>query len=122
MLLLDATPLLRTSAGVHAADRTEHDYPDQKSQVFSTAEDNQTAVTIPRVFRANAKWRRTISCLAGSISSGSRAHRAVPQIDVTFDIDANGIVNVSAKDKATNREQPDRIRPRRLSEAISIEW
>src|SRR4029077_6361586 len=81
----------------------------KKSQVFSTAEDNQTAVTI-RVFQGEREMAADNKLLGQFDLVGiPSAPRGVPQIDVTFDIDANGIVNVSAKDKATNKEQQIRI-------------
>ena len=81
-----------------------------KSQVFSTAEDNQN-VTI-RVFLGGTRWRPTTRCSVSSISKTSRPHRGMPQIEVTFDIDANGIVSVSTKDKvlAKSRTSPERRR------------
>ena len=83
--------------------------PTKKSQVFSTAEDNQTAVTI-RVFQGEREMAADNKLLGQFDLVGiPGAPRGVPQIEVTFDIDANGIVNVSAKDKATNKEQQIRI-------------
>merc|ERR1711977_234060 len=79
------------------------------SQVFSTAEDNQTAVTI-RVFQGEREMASNNKLLGQFDLVGiPPAARGMPQIDVTFDIDANGIVNVSAKDKATGKEQQIRI-------------
>jgi molecular chaperone DnaK len=83
--------------------------PTKKSQVFSTAEDNQTAVTI-RVFQGEREMAADNKMLGQFDLVGiPSAPRGVPQIEVTFDIDANGIVNVSAKDKATGKEQQIRI-------------
>jgi len=83
--------------------------PTKKSQVFSTAEDNQSAVTI-RVFQGEREMAADNKILGQFDLVGiPGAPRGVPQIEVTFDIDANGIVNVSAKDKATNKEQQIRI-------------
>ena len=79
--------------------------PTRKSQIFSTAEDNQTAVDI-RVFQGEREFAKDNKILDNSDLDGiPAAPRGVPQIEVTFDIDANGIVNVSAKDKATGKEQ-----------------
>merc|ERR1712216_54786 len=79
--------------------------PTKKSQIFSTAEDNQSAVTI-RVFQGERKMAADNKLLGQFNLEGiSPAPRGIPQIEVTFDIDANGIVNVSAKDKATGKEQ-----------------
>src|SRR5213075_1456256 len=83
--------------------------PTRKSQVFSTAEDNQTAVTI-RVFQGEREMAADNKLLGQFDLVGlPSAPRGVPQVEVTFNIDANGIVNVSAKDKATNKEQQIRI-------------
>jgi molecular chaperone DnaK len=83
--------------------------PTKKSQVFSTAEDGQTAVTI-RVFQGERELAADNKILGQFDLVGiPAAPRGVPQIEVTFDIDANGIVNVSAKDKATSKEQQIRI-------------
>ena len=83
--------------------------PTKKSQVFSTAEDNQTAVTI-RVFQGEREMAADNKLLGQFDLVGiPSAPRGVPQVEVTFDIDANGIVNVTAKDKATNKEQQIRI-------------
>jgi molecular chaperone DnaK len=83
--------------------------PTKKSQVFSTAEDNQTAVTI-RVFQGEREMAADNKLLATFDLVGlPPAPRGVPQVEVTFDIDANGIVNVSAKDKGTGKEQQIRI-------------
>jgi molecular chaperone DnaK len=83
--------------------------PTKKSQVFSTAEDSQSAVTI-RVFQGEREMAADNKILGQFDLVGiPPAPRGVPQVEVTFDIDANGIVNVSAKDKATNKEQQIRI-------------
>jgi molecular chaperone DnaK len=83
--------------------------PTKKSQVFSTAEDNQTAVTI-RVFQGEREMAADNKALGQFDLVGiPPAPRGIPQVEVTFDIDANGIVNVSAKDKATGKEQAIRI-------------
>jgi molecular chaperone DnaK len=83
--------------------------PTKKSQVFSTAEDNQQAVTI-RVFQGEREMAADNKLLGQFDLMGiPPAPRGMPQIEVTFDIDANGIVNVTAKDKATNKEQQIRI-------------
>jgi molecular chaperone DnaK len=83
--------------------------PTRKSQVFSTAEDSQGAVTI-RVFQGEREMAADNKALGQFDLVGiPTAPRGVPQIEVTFDIDANGIVNVTAKDKATNKEQQIRI-------------
>ncbi len=91
------------------ADRSQHHHTNQESQVFSTAEDNQTAVTI-RVFQGEREMAADNKLLGQFDLVGiPPAPRGVPQIEVTFDIDANGIVNVSAKDKASGKEQSIRI-------------
>src|SRR5262249_44518430 len=83
--------------------------PTKKSQVFSTAEDNQTAVTI-RVFQGEREMAGDNKLLGQFDLVGiPPAPRGVPEVEVTFDIDANGIVNVSARDKATGKEQQIRI-------------
>ncbi|MEL6422701.1 MAG: Hsp70 family protein, partial [Pseudomonadota bacterium] len=83
--------------------------PTKKSQTFSTADDNQSAVTI-RVFQGEREMAANNKMLGQFDLVGiPPAPRGMPQIEVTFDIDANGIVNVSAKDKATNKEQSIRI-------------
>jgi molecular chaperone DnaK len=79
--------------------------PTKKSQIFSTADDNQTAVTIHVVQRERKQASQNKSLGRFDLSDIPPAQRGMPQIEVTFDIDANGILNVSAKDKATGKEQ-----------------
>ena len=109
VLLLDVTPLslgLETLGGVFTRlIERNTTVPAKKSQVFSTAEDNQSAVTI-RVFQGEREMAADNKLLGQFDLMGiPPAPRGTPQIDVTFDIDANGIVNVSAKDKGTGKEQ-----------------
>jgi molecular chaperone DnaK len=109
VLLLDVTPLslgLETLGGVFTRlIERNTTVPAKKSQVFSTAEDNQGAVTI-RVFQGEREMAADNKLLGQFDLMGiPPAPRGMPQIDVTFDIDANGIVNVSAKDKGTGKEQ-----------------
>jgi len=113
VLLLDVTPLslgIETLGGVFTRLIEKNTtIPTKKSQVFSTAEDNQNAVTI-RVFQGEREMAIDNKLLGNfDLKDIPPAPRGMPQIEVTFDIDANGIVNVSAKDKATGKEQKIRI-------------
>ncbi|MGQ9426504.1 molecular chaperone DnaK [Gilvimarinus sp. F26214L] len=109
VLLLDVTPLtlgIETMGGV-ATPLIEKNttIPTKKSQVFSTAEDNQTAVTIHVVQGERKQATQNKSLGRFDLADIPPSPRGMPQIEVTFDIDANGILNVSAKDKATGKEQ-----------------
>merc|ERR1712224_219607 len=114
VVLLDVTPLtigIETLGGILTPLIEKHGtIPTKKSQVFSTAEDNQNAVTI-RVFQGEREMAADNKLLGQFDLVGiPPAPRGVPQIEVTFDIDANGIVNVSASDKSTGKKQSITIR------------
>ena len=113
VLLLDVTPLtlgIETMGGV-ATPLIEKNttIPTKKSQIFSTADDNQTAVTIHVVQGERKQAAQNKSLGRFDLADIPPAQRGMPQIEVTFDLDANGILNVSAKDKATGKEQSIRI-------------
>ena len=113
MLLLDVTPLtlgIETLGGVMApVIERNTTIPTQKSQVFSTAEDNQPAVSV-RVFQGERKQASDNKLLGNfDLTDIKQAPRGMPQIEVTFDIDANGILEVTAKDKETNKQQSIKI-------------
>ena len=109
VLLLDVTPLslgIETMGGVMTALIEKNTtIPTKKTQVFSTAEDNQTAVTIHVLQGERKQAGQNKSLGRFDLADIARAPRGMPQIEVAFDIDANGILNVSAKDKATGKEQ-----------------
>ena len=109
VLLLDVTPLtlgIETLGGVSTPLIEKNTtIPTQKSQVFSTAEDNQTAVTVHVIQGERTQASQNKSLGQFNLADIPPASRGVPQIEVTFDLDANGILNVSAKDKNTGKEQ-----------------
>ena len=109
VLLLDVTPLtlgIETLGGVLTPMIEKNTtIPTNKSQVYSTAEDNQTAVTVHVLQGERKKASDNKSLGQFNLTDIPAAPRGTPQIEVTFDIDANGIINVSAKDKSTNKEQ-----------------
>jgi len=109
VLLLDVTPLslgIETMGGVATPVIEKNTtIPTKKSQVFSTAEDNQSAVTIHVVQGERKQASANKSLGRFDLADIPPAPRGMPQVEVTFDIDANGILNVSAKDKATGKEQ-----------------
>ncbi|MDP4652534.1 MAG: molecular chaperone DnaK [Haliea sp.] len=113
VLLLDVTPLtlgIETMGGVATALIEKNTtIPTKKSQVFSTADDNQTAVTIHVVQGERKQASQNKSLGRFDLADIPPSPRGMPQIEVTFDLDANGILNVSAKDKATGKEQSIRI-------------
>ena len=109
VLLLDVTPLtlgIETLGGI-ATPLIEKNttIPTQKSQIFSTAEDNQTAVTVHVIQGERTQAAQNKSLGQFNLTDIPAASRGVPQIEVSFDLDANGILNVSAKDKNTGKEQ-----------------
>ena len=114
VLLLDVTPLslgIETLGGVMSALIEKNTtIPTKKQQVFSTADDNQTAVTIHVLQGERSQAAQNKSLGRFNLEDIPPAPRGIPQVEVSFDIDANGILNVSAKDKATNREQSIVIR------------
>jgi molecular chaperone DnaK len=113
VLLLDVTPLtlgIETMGGVATALIEKNTtIPTKKSQIFSTAEDNQSAVTIHVVQGERKQAAQNKSLGRFDLADIPPAQRGLPQIEVTFDLDANGILHVGAKDKATGKEQSIRI-------------